>query len=883
MTLQSNDSHNGKVDVSLHSVALPRMRYSKDVAKAIAIDIGSGSVLLIGLGRGLLVQELKKLGIQVFAIDIGSHDAHDTSDLTVSNKTLDTSIETATAIEAISSLSDKILVCWDGECVGCLKQTSHPSLIHLLSEFASRGFVPQQSYTPDFTVGSLALLERRQDVITENQQFGFADLLAERIQACFHLRDINKEHNASLHALKTEYENRIVDAERQLSQSLEMQEQIRASVKELQNSTSWRVTAPYRYLGAQIVHIRKFLRIARILAKSRGGYSGLIKAAVSIISKDGLRGVISAWRSANITSISGNGSGSNYSKWLETYGILGDEARQTIRYEIGQWRNPPLISIIMPVYNPELSWLEEAIESVRGQLYTNWELCIADDGSTTEGVKDVLEAYHARDKRIKVTYRTVNGHISEASNSALALATGEWMTLLDQDDLLTEDALYHVSRTLIANPGLDLVYSDEDKIEDGRRFDPYFKPDWNVELLRSHNMVCHLSTFRIERVRAIGAFRRGFEGSQDYDLVLRFSEGLDPDRIAHIPRVLYHWRVHSNSTAQESGNKSYAAVAGRKALAEHLERLGIDATVEILDTGMCRTRYGLPQQLPLASLIIPTRNGLDLVRQCVTSILQATSYPAYEIIIVDNNSDDPATLAYFRDIATNPRIRVERDDRPFNYSALNNRAVEMSNGDYVVLINNDIEVISPDWLSEMMSLAMQDGVGAVGARLWYPDETLQHGGVIIGLGGVAGHSHKQLKRGLPGYFRRAELPQDLSAVTAACLVIRKSTFEEVGGLNEVDLKIAFNDVDFCLKVKEAGYRNVWTPYADLYHHESATRGLDDTPEKVERFRQEIAYMHARWETHRRPDPAYSPNLTLNYEDFSLAWPPRNNEGPTVAS
>ncbi|WFS25132.1 glycosyltransferase family 2 protein [Rhizobium rhododendri] len=856
----------------------PPIFFSK-LAKRISLDIRPNTVLVLGPHSLQLATVLRDASIKAYARDLADLDATtEHFDLVVI-----TTVVGRIAYDALRCLRPKpalvLLSVVDGgtDDGGIVPET----LMHCLSELI--GFAPKDCYDPGLDLASVILLERREEPTDEKELLAAARLVDLRMRVAAQIEALKNLFDHRMKRLTEDHDRQIRQMQDELSHALEMKTQVSTALETMQLSTSWRVTAPYRAFGSQIANLMRAFYTINNIAEHRGGYRRLAAAAVGILSRDGPNGVVNAWRSVR-TSLGHRGAASSdYSKWLETYAILDDKARQTIRSKIGQWQNPPLISIIMPVYNPKISWLVEAIESVRKQLYFNWELCIAEDGSTTDGVKALLESYSVHDERIKVTYRPVNGHISEASNSALALATGEWMTLLDQDDLLTEDALYHVSRTLIANPDLDLVYSDEDKIEDGRRFDPYFKPDWNVELLRSHNMVCHLSTFRIERVRAIGAFRRGFEGSQDYDLVLRFSEGLSADRIGHIPRVLYHWRVHSNSTAQGSGNKSYAAVAGRKALAEHLERLGIDATVETLETGMYRTRYGLPQQLPLASLIIPTRNGLDLVRQCVTSILQATSYAAYEIIIIDNNSDDPATLAYFRDIATNPRVRVERDERPFNYSALNNRAVEMSNGDYIVLINNDIEVISPDWLSEMMSLAMQDGVGAVGARLWYPDDTLQHGGVIIGLGGVAGHSHKQLKRGLPGYFRRAELPQDLSAVTAACLVIRKSIFEEVGGLNEVDLKIAFNDVDFCLKVKEAGYRNVWTPYADLYHHESATRGLDDTPEKVERFRQEIAYMHARWETYRRPDPAYSPNLTLNYEDFSLAWPPRNDEGPTLAS
>lgn len=638
---------------------------------------------------------------------------------------------------------------------------------------------------------------------------------------------------------------------------------------------------PYLFVRRQAGRANRIFRAARNLAASRGGYLALAKAVIRIAFRDGLGGVGRSWRSANMTMV--GASSHDYNIWLRTYATLDDKGRQRIKDQIALWPNPPLISIVVPVYNPEVSWLKEAIESVRRQLYANWELCIADDMSTRDGVKEFLDACAAGDKRIKVTYRPVNGHISEASNSAIELATGTWMALLDQDDLLTEDALFYVARALIENPELELVYSDEDKIADGRRFDPCFKPDWNLDLLRSHNLVSHLGVYRLNRVRAIGAFRKGYEGAQDHDLALRFAEGLPMDRIRHIPRVLYHWRSHSDSTAQAGANKGYAALAGQRALNDHLERIDVSGTVDILPTGMYRVRYKLPEAPPKVSLIIPTRNGLALIRQCVDSIRDKTTYPNYEIIIVDNNSDDRLTLDYFDSLKHDDRVIIIRDEQPFNYSAINNRAVARANGDYIALVNNDIEVITPEWLDEMMALAVQPDVGAVGARLWYPDGRLQHGGVILGIHGVAGHSHKMLPRGAHGYFGRAELIQALSAVTAACLVIRKSTFELVGGLNEQNLKVAFNDVDFCLKVREAGFRNVWTPYAELYHHESASRGFEDTPEKQDRFRSEVSYMLNTWKEHLQVDPAYNPNLTLAGDDFSLAQPPRNSGDPTLAS
>jgi GT2 family glycosyltransferase len=519
--------------------------------------------------------------------------------------------------------------------------------------------------------------------------------------------------------------------------------------------------------------------------------------------------------------------------------------------------------------------LRAALDSVLAQIYPNWELCIANDASTKRYIKPILDAYASRDQRIKVVHRASNGHISAATNSALELASGEFVALLDHDDRLHPLALHFVAKTILENPEAGIIYSDEDKTdESGRRFAPYFKCEFNEQLFLSHNMICHLGCYRRDLVERVGGFRTEFDGSQDYDLALRVIELLDRRQIVHIPRVLYHWSAIEGSTSLIDDAKPYAHIAAMKAIRAHLERVGVRAeVVEAPESkNMNRIRYLLPESKPSVCVIIPTRDRLDLLKQCVDSLRDRTTYLNYSICVVDNGSVERATLEYL-ERERGRGLKVIRDDSPFNFSALNNRAARDSNADCLVLMNNDIEVVTPDWIEEMLGHALQPSVAAVGARLWYPDGHLQHGGVIVGLGGVAGHSHKGLPRGYSGYFARAVLQQQFSAVTAACLLIRHSIYDEVGGLDE-HLRVAFNDVDFCLRLVERGYRNVWTPYAEFIHHESASRGAETTPEKQARFLAETQLMKARWGSSLYTDPAYSPNLTLTTEDFAIAWPPR---------
>lgn len=567
----------------------------------------------------------------------------------------------------------------------------------------------------------------------------------------------------------------------------------------------------------------------------------------------------------------------NYAMWVALYSTVTPERAAQLRRRLDALtpERRPLISVVMPVYNTPEKWLVKAIESVRAQVYPNWELCIADDASAAPHVRGVLERFCQEDARIKVVYRTENGHISRSSNSALELATGEWLALLDHDDELAPDALAEVVLHHAQHPVAAVWYSDEDKIdEDGRRFDPYFKPDYLPDLLTGQNCLSHLSVYRTDLVRAVGGFRVGYEGSQDWDLALRVVERLSREQIGHIPRVLYHWRAIQGSTALANSEKDYTETAAEKALRDHFQRRGLAVTLQPVPGHHWRPIYPQPSPRPLVSIIIPTYNAAGFLRQCLGSVRRLTDYGPYEIIVVNNRSDEFDALALLHWVSQDPCIRVIDYDAPFNYSAINNFAVRHARGELVCLLNNDIEVISPGWLSEMVSHAVRPEIGAVGAMLYYPDDTIQHAGVFLGLGGVAAHAFLHLPRGSDGQKNRARLIQNYSAVTAACLLVRRSVFEEVGGFNERDLTIAFNDVDFCLKIRKAGYLNIGTPFAELYHHESVSRGQDDTPAKQARFNQEVAYMHAQWDDWLAHDPAYSPNLALDIEGMQLAWPPR---------
>lgn len=570
-------------------------------------------------------------------------------------------------------------------------------------------------------------------------------------------------------------------------------------------------------------------------------------------------GLISTYRRLKMDQAPGK-SVQDYQVWISNNENWDAEA---IQKEIQNFKYQPKISILMPVYNVEQNWLEKCIQSVQNQFYPNWELCMADDCSTDESVRPTLEKYAQSDERIKVVFRSENGHISRATNSALEIATGEFVALLDNDDELAPIAFYEVVKALNENPELDLIYSDEDKIDmQGNRFDPAFKPDWSPDLLLGTNYISHLGVYRRSIMNEIGGFRPGFEGSQDYDLVLRFTEKTTAQRIHHIPKVLYYWRILPTSTAADQSTKGYAFEAGLKAVQEALVRRGIKGTAHhAAGNGLYDVEYEV-LSTDLVSIIIPTRDGYDDMLRCLNSIVAKTSYPNYEIIVADNGSTDERMEKLYAKFKgqLGERFRVESIDIPFNYSRINNLAAQKAKGKYLLFLNNDTEVITPGWITKMVSFAQFERIGMVGAKLYYPNQTIQHAGVIVGLGGAAGHCHHTYPKGDFGYFGKLEINVNYLAVTAACCMIRKADFEQLGGFEE-KLTVAFNDVDLCLREYEAGHDNVWLHGVELYHYESQTRGYENTPEKKARFDQETKFMEDRWGKYIANDPFYNPNLS----------------------
>lgn len=842
-------------------------RFFGDVARGINQTISPKTVFDAGCAIGFLVETLREQGIEAFGRDISryaidqvpvglkayveqgsiSDPIDGTFDLVTCIEVLEhmSADEGRKAIENLCRTAPKVLF---SSSPNDFTEETHINVqppIYWMRLFADFSFGPLAHFDGSFLCPWAILFERCETRPTDKELEAHARLIQAKLDHVEALRRAHEGGRDQITQLNAHTEQQAAQIAALYNELLRTRTRPMRSAQKLVQFHALTVLSK---ISAPISQ-RRSARFANSAAKRDPSRPFLVKAQMSEIEKE-----------------------INYDYILQSWSKQRAAGSELYTQLLGSLRDGPLISLAVPVYNPDPSLLSEMIESVLVQSYPNWELCMADDCSTDNRIAEILRSYAEKDKRIRVIFREENGHISRATNTAINICNGRFIALLDHDDLLDPDALLWVSKVIRDEPSARIIYTDEDKVrEDGSRYEPHFKPDWNRDLLYCCNYVSHLGVYETSLLREVGGFREGFEGAQDHDLLLRCLEKVSDSQIVHIPKVLYSWRATPGSTAASRSAKPYTDAAGQQAIAEHLKRAtGHDIAV---DRGPVPFTYRAQWAVhgnPLVSIIIPTRDHLDVLKVAVDSILSKTDHTNFELIVVDNGSVEQRTLEWFDQItAQDRRVRILRDDRPFNYSALNNAAVAQSSGEFVALVNNDIKVISPGWLSEMVALAQRSGTGCVGAKLYYPDGRIQHAGVVIGIGGVAGHAHLLFPGEDLGYFARLGLRQNYTAVTGACLVVRRSIYDEVEGLNETDLAVAFNDVDFCLKVDAAGYRNVWTPFAELVHHESISRGYEDTPEKQERFRREVDYMKRRWDTHVIKDPAYNPNLTLDRNDFGF--------------
>ena len=553
-----------------------------------------------------------------------------------------------------------------------------------------------------------------------------------------------------------------------------------------------------------------------------------------------------------------------YQEWYEKNKPSEEElARQRKK----KWKDPVVISVLVPAYRTPEVFLKQMMESVLLQTYPYLELCIADGSGTDDSVENVVKEYQKKDPRVRYRRLEKNEGIAGNTNAAIEMASGDYLALFDHDDLLSPNALFEVA-SAIEKEKADVIYTDEDKVTSDLKehFQPHFKPDFNPDLLCANNYICHLFVVKRSLALKLGGQDPAYDGAQDYDFIFRCTE--NAEKIVHVAKILYHWRVHQASTADNPSSKLYAFDAGKRAIEAHLARIGVKAEVShTKDLGFYRVKYQV-QGNPMVSIVIPNKDEKETLKKCLESIWKKTSYPNYEIILVENNSTTQEIRDYYKELDGKKRVRVVYWDKEFNYSAINNFGISYAKGEYILCLNNDITVISPDWLEELLANCQRPEVGIVGARLYYPDNTIQHAGIVLGMGGCAGSLFVGLARSRGGYLHKAALQQDLSAVTAACFMVKKEVFEKVGGFEE-KLAVAFNDVDFCLKVRHAGYLVVYDPYAELYHHESKTRGYENTEAKKRRFQEEIEYMRCHWMPDILRDPYYNENLSLKASDYSL--------------
>lgn len=815
------------------------------MADRIVRSIHPRTALDVGCAHGFLVESLRDRGVDAYGIDVSAYaisqvrndiepfcrvgsatdDIERHYDLITCIEVCEhlTELEARRAIRNMTAHADAVLFSSTPNDFSDRTHVSVQPVIYWLRAFREFSFAPDLSFDTSVVSPQLILFRRVEQKPSDQWLTAIARMKTDAVVAAS--RKAESQVQDAVADLKSEIE--ILKAELQSTQ-----EELSARTETLNavlNSRGWKLLNQYRNLRTWALQQEASRRLGFFLLGTVTG-----RATVN----------------------------RQYRRWIETREKPSIDV-PAIQRSIAEFKYTPTISIVMPVYNTPAELLDAALGSVRAQYYENWEVCICNDGSTASHVRKVLDAWAEKDSRIRIVHSENNEGISTASNRALAIASGEYVGLLDHDDELSANALYENVRLLQQHPEADMIYSDEDKLTSkGRRVDPFFKPDWSPEYMLSTMYTCHFGVYRKRLLDQIGGFRVGFEGSQDYDLVLRLIE--KTDHIFHIPKILYHWRMAKGSSAVTHGCKPYASTVGKKALLQHLARRGTPGRVRDGKwPGHYRVAFAVDANAKV-SILIPSRNQARLLRGCIESIEAKTQFHNYEILVVDNQSDDPEAIAY---LASLPHRVVAFTD-PFNFSRIINFGAKCASGNYLLFLNNDTRVISPQWLDTMLGLCQQKPIGIVGAKLLYPNNRIQHAGVVLGIGGIAGHAMRGFLRDSKARFGIAGDIRNYSALTAACMMIRKDVFDEVGGFDE-NIAVAFNDVDFSLRVREAGYRNVYTPDAELYHLESASRGFALNTS-------EIAYVQQRWGSLLTCDPYYNPNLSLKYEDFRLDVPRSNH-------
>ncbi len=668
--------------------------------------------------------------------------------------------------------------------------------------------------------------------------------------------------------------NKQVENSRNEIEKLQKEIQVRDNqIHGLLTSKSWKITKPIRI----IYQLLKLIRSCFVLIKFLNTRN--IKKIIQYLPRDKklsntIKTINHYAEQLNNKKIFVN----RYNEWIQREEDFNLNDVKVIRNKLQSIKLKTKFSICMPVFNPNPIYLKEAIDSVINQIYQNWELCIADDASTNPEIRKILKYYESQYRNIKVIYRKENGHISKASNSAIRVCTGDYIGFLDHDDKLSPHALLWVAAETKNNPRAQIIYSDEDKINEAGNHDgPYFKPNFSPELFYSHNLITHFAIYKKNIIKKIKGFRSKFDGAQDYDLALRALSECGEKNISHIPKILYHWRQHSDSTALDSNAKPYAMLAGEKALNEYFNSNKIPYKVKYIGSAY-KLLGKLPKSNPKISIIIPS-NNLDNLKICINSIIKKSTYKNYEIVVIANNKLNVKDVINIFPNLINLKVLNYKGE--FNYSKLNNFGAKKSKGKYLLFLNDDTEVISSDWLEVLLGFASIREVGAVGLKLIYKNNTVQHGGIVLGINNWAGHAFRGFPKDSPGSNHRLSLVSNFSAVTAACLMISKVKFDLVRGFNEKELKVACNDVDFCLSLMNKGYRNVYCGHTSIYHYESISRGYEDTQEKKKRFDHESSYVINKWRDLFKNDPHYNPNLTDKTENFDLADKPRIEKIPQI--